>query len=112
LQPLPLRAAYGPLGDEIPYAWEDRRILTDQEPSLKLLYVADVSDTSRMSPGFAEALSADIARSICMGLGKSSTTFERLTREAEVAVTMALQAEAMFSGNHSQVPPVTRWIDR
>lgn len=64
----------------IPFVIENGKILTDST-DLKIQYIKQVTDTSKYTPAFAEALSRYLAWDICYALTNSATFSERLKME-------------------------------
>lgn len=67
---------------------EGRSLLTDAT-EIKLLYLADIEDTSLFPPAFVKALYLELAVQACMSLTQDKGLYDRLAAEAERALSKA-----------------------
>lgn len=77
------------------YAIEGRRILTDYDAPLKILYIARVTDATQYDSAFIEALACRLAMELAEPLTQSNTKRELAQSEYRSALLDAVRANAI-----------------
>lgn len=92
-------------------AWviEDNKILTNYEAPLKILYTADVSDSTKFSPLFVKFFSLNLALHACEQLTQSSTKKQIIESQIKAVLKMAAASDRMQ--NPPMQPETGSWND-
>lgn len=91
------------VGVENPWRVEGRVILAE-ESALKILYISDITDVSKFSNRFLQALEARMASKICYALTQSVSLTSALIALASDRVAVARSLESQ-EGSLTQVEP-------
>lgn len=76
------------------YRVEGRRVLTNLEPPLHILFIGRMDDPAEMDPLLAEAIAARIAADLAMPLAGSATLAREMAERAAERVIEARRADA------------------
>jgi hypothetical protein len=87
---------------------ENGFILTNDGPTLNIIYVRKIQNAAEFDPLFCDVLSTRIAMEICEDITQSNTKLENL--DALYESTIAKAKKANSTEKRTMVPPVDPWI--
>ncbi|NBP16416.1 hypothetical protein EBU95_18860 [bacterium] len=92
-------------------AWviEDNKILTNYEAPLKILYTADITDSSRFPPLFIKFFALNLALHACEQLTQSTTKKQMIEVQIKSVLKMASASDRMQ--NPPMQPETGSWND-
>lgn len=91
---------------EYKFEIEGGLLLTDEE-EIKLVYIADVQDTSKWSPVFIKAFYLELAVRACFPLGQDQSHKQLLVTLAEAALSKARAFSAQQDDSDSDIDPIS-----
>lgn len=94
--------------DDPDYTVENGKILTDEGDALYIRYIYKVTDVTKFSPLFCEALATQLAYEACEELTQSNTKKNILFSELSIIIDRAFSADAIE--NPAQAIPESDWI--
>lgn len=92
--------------DESRFEIEGNLLLTDAE-EIKLVYTADIQDTSKWSPAFIKAFYLELAVRGCFALGQDQSHKQLLIQLAEAALSKARSFQAQQDDSDSDIDPTS-----
>lgn len=91
------------------YEIEGRKILTDQDTSLDIRYIARITDPNTFDPLFSEALAAALAMELCEDLTQSNTKRQLAAQDYQNALREARRADGT---ENTPIPyEADTWLD-
>ena len=81
---------------QIPYSIEGRKLLTD-DSSIKILYIAQITDSGTFDALFTDALAARLAMAFAMALTKQKTLIELAAKIYEIKIREAQTVDGLES---------------
>lgn len=104
LRVLPLRTDGDWNGDPIPYEVEGRKLLTDDEGPIDLIYIKRVGDGSLFEPLFVEVVAATLAVRAAMNITGKGSYLGKAKEALQTAEAQAFLTDTLTSGT-----PESQW---